>query len=204
MQSRYFRVEVAAEDLRFESEPGVAYGALFVRVICSRNEAEARRLAIDEVNSLDTTRVLLNQIQSIPTFSIDEIEPITSKVAQNFQPIGPILYKSSPSYSRSRRGSEHVDQRLASICATTLLIGALAAGVLGIWWFLKGHLAPDGCLDSGHAFDYARWICAPLETEHLPHQPQQFLLTSHFWGLLGSAGLIGLCFHARRRILNNQ
>lgn len=80
------------------------------------------------------------------------------------------------------------------------LIGSLFAFLAGIWWFLRGYLAPSACLDFGGAFDYSNWACKSYDLE-FEYGPAMIYFTSHFWALVLSFAVFLWCFRLRHWLM---
>jgi hypothetical protein len=80
------------------------------------------------------------------------------------------------------------------------LIGSLFAFLAGIWWFLRGYLAPSACLDFGGAFDYSNWTCKSYDLE-FEYAPAMIYFTSHFWALVLSFAIFLWCFRLRHWLM---
>ena len=59
-----------------------------------------------------------------------------------------------------------MSDRILSIALRCASASALATAG---WWLLADLSAPDSCLDTGGAFDYARWLCSFDSREHLAY-----------------------------------
>ncbi len=59
-----------------------------------------------------------------------------------------------------------MSDRIFSIALRCASVSALATAG---WWLLADLSAPDNCLDTGGAFDYARWLCSFDSRGHLAY-----------------------------------
>ena len=59
---------------------------------------------------------------------------------------------------RRSRGALGV-MKINGLASWVTACAAWSVALFSLWYFLRVWLAPDGCLDAGGSFDYAKWEC---------------------------------------------